>query len=94
MRIVKALWMFYRRLIFPSAALAICLGFLMMKGMAAVGASFFAYIFLVPMFHFFIYEINHPKEYFFYHNMGLSKLHLWFNTIGWSLIVGLILIVV
>jgi hypothetical protein len=88
MRTFKGLWIFYRKLMYPSAALSICLGLLAMKGMAVVGASFFAYVFLAPMFHYFTYEVNNPNEYYFYYNLGLSKVNLWINTIAWSSIIG------
>lgn len=94
MRTAKGLWIFYKKLIFPSLALSVFLGFLMMQGSQVIGGAGFAYIFLAPMFHFMIYDITSPKEYFFYYNLGLSKTVLWMNTIVLSLAIGLALIAI
>lgn len=90
MRILYGLCFFYQKLIVPSLVISFVLSFFMMKRVdlyAGIGISF---IFLTPVFHYFIYEIRNPNEYYFYYNLGLSKLLLWTNTIIISLIVGLL----
>ena len=59
--------------------------------LASTGAAF---MFIAPLFQYFIYEISHPGEYYFYFNMGLSKLILWICTLAISFCIGLILILI
>lgn len=94
MRLSRGLYLFYQKLIIPSAILSMLLSFFSMKPddiCAGIGISF---IFLTPTFHYFTYEVNNPKEYYSYHNMGLSKPILWASTAILSLIIGLIMIII
>ena len=68
-------------------------------GMAAAGpfslsSTGVAFMFITPLFQYFIYEISHPDEYYFYFNMGLSKLVLLICTLVISFCIGLTLILV
>ncbi|MCK5171226.1 MAG: hypothetical protein KAQ75_15210 [Bacteroidales bacterium] len=89
--------MFYRKLIIPSLIISIVISFL---GASFSGTYFsikgigLAYIFIAPLFHFFIYEVRNVNEYYFYYNFGLSKIVLWASTITLSLSIGLIFIVI
>ena len=92
MRMIKGLWIFYKKLLFPSLALSILLSLMEMplvKIHAGIGISF---ILLTPFFHFFLYETRNSDEYYFYYNLGLSKPVLWANTLITSLLIGLLLI--
>ena len=96
MRIFVSILIFYKKLIIPTLTVAIliaCLGISKSEtfSLPAVG---FSYIFLTPLFHYFIYELRNPNEYFFYYNFGLSKLILWVSSLTISIVVGLILILV
>lgn len=89
MRSAKGLYLFYRKILFPALLFSALLS---VFGMTVAG--FFigigiAFIFLLPMFHYLVYEIKCPNEYFFYHNLGLSKLSLWVSTMLVGLTVGL-----
>ncbi|MET4138404.1 hypothetical protein ABIB30_000764 [Pedobacter sp. UYP1] len=89
MRIIKGLWIFYKKLVIPSLALSVLLGFFgtsLVRITTGIGIS---YIILTPIVHYFIYEINNANEYYFYHNLGFSKVSLWINTMVTSLMVGL-----
>jgi len=88
MRMIKGLWIFYKKLIIPSLALSILLalfGMSLLRLSTGIGIS---YIIFTPVVHYFTYEVNNINEYYFYHNLGLSKLFLWVNTVVTSLIVG------
>lgn len=91
MRLLSALWLFYRKLIIPSLAVAVLLSILMsgfVKLFTGVGISF---IFITPAFHYILYDLGNTTEYYFYYNLGLSKLVLWVNTIAVSLLAGLLI---
>ena len=49
-----------------------------------------SYLLVLPMMHFFTYEIQNPNEYYFYFNLGLSKVFLWSVTALQAIIVLLI----
>ncbi|AMP98880.1 hypothetical protein AY601_1974 [Pedobacter cryoconitis] len=88
MRMIKGLWIFYKKLIIPSLALSILLalfGASIVRISIGIGIS---YIIFTPVVHYFTYEVNNINEYYFYHNLGLSKLFLWVNTVITSLIIG------
>ena len=96
MRIIKAILIFYQRLIVPALFLSGLLSLL--GGAVSGGFSFqalgFSYIITAPLFHYFIYEIGNSNEYYFYYNMGLSRLVLWIATLALSIIIGLIFILI
>jgi hypothetical protein len=92
MRIVKAVFIFYKKVIVPAIILSGLLGFI--GSGTTLGFSFrntgLACFILVPFFHYFIYEVRNYNEYYFYYNMGLSRLSLWVLTFGISAVIGLI----
>lgn len=88
MRIIKGLWFFYKRLIIPSLALSILLGFFGTSLVSMTTGIGISYLILTPIVHYFIYDVNNTNEYYFYHNLGLSKVFLWVNTVVTSLMVG------
>jgi hypothetical protein len=94
MRIINAIWLFYKKLIISSLSFSIIIallgGFLLETGLLLKGIGL-AYIFIAPLFHFFIYELRNENEYYFYYNLGLSKIVLWISTVLISLSIGLIL---
>jgi hypothetical protein len=95
MRIVKAIVIFYQKLIVPtlifSGLLGLTAGALSGEySLKFMGAS---YIFSAPLFHYFICEVRDDNEYYFYYNLGLSKLILWMISMGLSLVIGLIFLV-
>lgn len=91
MRTLKAILIFYQKLIIPTLILSGLLGFIGLGitgefSLKTIGVS---YIFLGLLFHYFIYEVRNNNEYYFYYNMGLSRLSLWIITLFLSLIIGL-----
>jgi hypothetical protein len=50
-----------------------------------------SYMIVVPVFHYYIYEIRNSNEYYFYYNMGISKPLLWSSTLIFSSLIGLII---
>ena len=91
MRTLKAILIFYQKLIIPTLILSGLLGFIGLGitgefSLKTIGVS---YIFLGLLFHYFIYEVRNNNEYYFYYNMGLSRLSLWLITFFLSLIIGL-----
>lgn len=94
MRILQGIYIFYAKLVVPSLALSILITYFRPNGLVwnvGLGISF---IFLLPVFHYFSYELRSPQEYYFYHNLGLSKLVLWLSTIMIGLIFGLTFILI
>jgi hypothetical protein len=95
MRILKAIWIFYRKLILPTLILAGLLGFI---GFGITGEFSFktigiSYFIIGLLFHYFIYEIRNFNEYYFYYNVGLSRLNLWIITVSLNFIICLIFII-
>jgi len=94
MRIVKGIWLFYRKLILSAVIISAVIASLV------PGESFFlkrvglAYMFITPLLHYFIYEVRNRNEYFFYYNLGLSRLVLWISTLAISIVIGLIFLIV
>ena len=96
MRILKAILIFYQKLIVPTSVFSGLLGLI---GFGITGEFSFkvlgiSYIILGLLFHYFVYEIRNHNEYYFYYNIGLSKLTLWVSTFILSLIIGLIFILI
>jgi hypothetical protein len=92
MRVIKGLWLFYQKLIIPSLAISLVLS-LFAAGFAPIYVAMgFGYAVLTPFIHLYTYEVNSPNEYYFYHNLGLSKITLWAHTLGISLLLCLILV--
>ena len=95
MPILKAILIFYQKLIIPTLLIS---GLLGVFGMGIIGnfslkAVGFSYIFIGLFFHYFIYEVRNNNEYYFYYNIGLSKLSLWIATFVLNLLIGLIFII-
>jgi hypothetical protein len=93
-RSVKGLYLFYKRIIFPSLVLSLVLpifGMSVIDFFSGVGLSFF---FLLPLFHYMGYEIRYPDEYYFYHNLGFSRRILWLSTIVVAFLVGIVFMLV
>jgi len=95
MRTLKAILIFYQKLITPTLILSGLLGIigLGITGEFSLKAIGISYIFLGLLFHYFIYEVRNSNEYYFYYNLGLSRLSLWIITFVLSLIIGLTLII-
>lgn len=93
MREFKGLWFFYQKLIIPSLTISVLLALLSLKLVDFNVGIGFSYIILTPLFHYFIYEIQHPDEYYFYYNLGLSKGSLWICTFIISSLAGFIAII-
>lgn len=92
MYLVKAIAIFYQKLIVPVLPLSILIGALtfgMTKEFSLQSVGF-SYLFLAPVFHYFVYDVRNPNEYYFYHNLGLSKLNLWIISSGISSLIALL----
>ncbi|SFH02213.1 hypothetical protein SAMN04489864_104145 [Pedobacter insulae] len=94
MNILAALWVFYKKLIFPSFAISVLLALFFIDSSKFLSGVGIAYVFLTPSLHFLFYDLSRPKEYYFYHNLGLSKTTLYLNSILISLIIGIILLLI
>lgn len=93
MQRLKALLLFYQKLMVPTAIVSALIG-----GMGYVVTGEFSftvmgigYVLVGLLFHYLIYEIRHDNEYYFYHNLGLSRGALWGFSSGLSLVVGLLI---
>lgn len=79
----KVLWIFYRKLCIPAAGFSLLAPY--MFGQFHISAFGNAFLILLPVFHYLIYEGRFPGEYVFYANFGLSKKSLWIITVSISL---------
>ena len=91
-RNLKIIYQFYRRLFLPTLIFSVLLGILGMEELSLLKGIALTGIFILPFFHFIIYEILYAKEYFFYYNLGYSKLQLWILTSLISISTGMLLI--
>ncbi|MDT0557264.1 hypothetical protein RM697_01310 [Ichthyenterobacterium sp. W332] len=93
MKKILSTFFFYKTAAIPSLIISIGLGSLtwLTSGQFSFQNSGLAFVFLTPLFHYFIYEIRNPNTYFFYYNLGFSKRFLWLFTVIASCILGLIL---
>lgn len=96
MRILKAILIFYQKLIIPSLILSGLFGFigLGIAGEFSLKTIGISYVFLGLLFHYFIYEVRNSNEYYFYYNIGLSRLSLWLITFVLNLMIGFIFILI
>ncbi len=95
MRMIISFWLFYRKLLVPTAVLSMIPGLISTLTTADfLKAMGFAFLPFALLMHFFIYEIRFTKEYYFYYNMGLGKISLWVvNLLFSGLISGILLCV-
>ncbi len=96
MRTLIAIWIFHKKIVIPSVAVAVLLGF-----MGAVSfnlpfhkAAGLSYVFILPLFHYIVYESRNQNEYYFYYNIGLNKTALWISTIIIGSLIGIIMILI
>ncbi|MFZ4929720.1 hypothetical protein [Chryseobacterium sp. Mn2064] len=88
MKQLTILWIFYKKLIIPSVLFSLLFSLLSPFKVETFGLSF---LLLLPMLHYFIYEVRLKNEYLFYYHFGFSKLFLWGFTLSFSLIVKTIM---
>ena len=90
---VKAIFLFYKKLMVPSLLFSILIGVfsIYMSGQFSATSFGLSYLLLPLLMHYFIYEVRNKNEYFFYHNLGLSKLSLWISTLIISLLGAVII---
>ncbi len=96
MRIIISILFFYKKLVIPSLAMAIAVGFLewLLTEQFSLKTVGYTYILASMYFHYLIYEKRNPGEYYFYYNMGLCKSILWGTSLFLSLIIGLFLVII
>ncbi len=90
---VRYILLFQRKLLLPTIVISLLLGFF---GSSVSGGTFstnagLAYLFVLPLFQFFVYELRYANEYYFYYNMGISKIMLWGACIANVFIVNVII---
>jgi len=83
----KILWIFYRKLLIPTVLFSVLMTFPLGFGFENFGLCF---ILLLPLMHYFIYELRYKNEYQFYAHFGFSKLFLWIFTLSFGLIIKII----
>lgn len=90
MRKIKGVLVFYGKLLVPSIAISMAIGFLgfLITGKFSFTTVGLGYIFIALLFHYFIYEIRNQDEYYFYRNIGISRLALWISTFAISVFIG------
>lgn len=93
MNILKALMIFYQKLIIPTLLFSILINLIGVSITGTFSSKILgiSYILLGLLFQYFIYELWNPNEYYFYFNIGLNKYILWMFNLFISLIVGIII---
>ena len=90
---LRLLWYFQRRLLVPTAGIALGIG------VAGAGFTFMrslAFGFLVagPLIHFMLYTVAESSDRFFYYNFGITRLELWCSTITINTIICVCLLMI
>ena len=75
---LKPLLFFHKRLAPPILLISILLGLAFYRNIPAIG---FIFMVLMPLWHFYIYEVRYKNEYYFYFNLGFTRLSLWLSTL-------------
>ncbi len=93
MKSLKAIAIFYQKLIIPTLLSSIIINLFgtLLFGVFSFKFIGISYVLLGLLFQFFIYEIGYPEEYYFYFNLGLNKYVLWFSNLLISLLIGIII---
>lgn len=81
------LWIFYKKILIPALLFSLLISFLLPHGVETFGLSF---LLILPLLHYFIYEVRFKNEYYFYANSGFSRTFLWAGTIVSGIIVKII----
>ncbi|KUJ52626.1 hypothetical protein [Chryseobacterium sp. JAH] len=86
---ITIIWIFYRKLLIPAVLFSVLLDLQLGLNFENFGLSFLV---LLPVMHYFIYELRFKNEYIFYANFGFSRLFLWIFTLSFGLIIKIITI--
>lgn len=81
------LWIFYKKILIPALLFSLLISFLLPHRFETFGLSF---LLILPLLHYFTYEIRFKNEYYFYANSGFSRTFLWAGTIVSGIIVKII----
>jgi len=81
------LWIFYKKIMFPTLGFSLLISFLSSFSIKNFGLNF---LLILPVLHYFIYELRFKNEYYFYANVGFSRIFLWAGTILSGIIVKII----
>lgn len=91
---IRALWIFYKKILFPS------LLFSMLFWVISSPLHHFSpknigilYLYIAPIFHFVQYHLRLKDELFFYLLLGFSKKHLWVISLGLNFLLFLLTII-
>ncbi len=84
---IRVLRIFYQKLLVPAVLFSLLVSFL---GGFSIGNFGLCFLLILPLLHFFIYEIRLKGEYFFYANFGFSRLFLWVFTLSLSVMVKIV----
>ncbi len=72
------LWIFYKKILIPALLFSLLISFLLPYSIETFGLSF---LLMLPVLHYFMYEVRFKSEYYFYTNSGFSRTFLWTGTI-------------
>ncbi|KPE52118.1 hypothetical protein AOB46_04340 [Chryseobacterium indologenes] len=84
---IRVLRIFYQKLLIPAVLFSLLVCFLSGSNIKNFGLGFSL---ILPLLHFFIYDIRLKGEYFFYANFGFSRRVLWILTLSLSLMIKLL----
>ncbi len=93
MIIIRSIYLFYKKIFLASIAVSIAIVFLLSLLIpihSFIGSFGISYMFVLPLIHYYIYELRNRNEYYFYYNLGLSKISLWMITAILALVTKII----
>ncbi|MEM9675678.1 MAG: hypothetical protein ACFB15_01005 [Cyclobacteriaceae bacterium] len=87
---LRYIFVFQRKFLLPAIIISLFLGVVghSINGKPIVTNAGFAYLFVLPLFQYLVYELRYPNEYYFYHNLGISKVMLWAACLAQGFIVN------
>ena len=93
MSILKALIVFYQKLIIPTLLFSIMANLVgtLITGAFRMEVLGVSNVIISLLFQYFIYDLVNPNEYYFYFNIGLNKYILWASNLVSSLIICILL---
>ncbi|MAX72017.1 MAG: hypothetical protein CMC76_13130 [Flavobacteriaceae bacterium] len=91
MKLLKTIFLFQKKIIFLAYFISIIIGIIFGLKLNVIGISFFT---ILPLLHYFFYDIKDKSEYYYYYNLGVSRNKLWLSTLVTGTINFLILVLI
>lgn len=89
MNLIFVIFLFYRRVAFPSLIISILFGAtgIVVDGRFSFQTAGLSYLLMTILLQYFRYDVASPGTYYFYHNLGFSRRVLWSLNILISILI-------